>query len=68
MRLIREPEKVDFYMIDKSWTNEEREEFSKFIKLRKEKLKKSQQRKEALKSQKGKQPVKQSPQVTIANR
>jgi len=60
MGLIREPKNVDFYVLDKPWTDEERDEFSEFIKLRKEKLKKSQERKEALKSQTGKQRVEQS--------
>lgn len=50
MGLIREPKNVDFYVIDKSWTDKEREEFSEFIKQRKEQLKKSKERKEALKS------------------
>ena len=40
MGLIREPKNVDFYVIDKPWTDEERKEFSEFIKLKKEKLKK----------------------------
>ena len=60
MGLIREPKNVDFYVLDKPWTDEEKEEFSEFIRLKKEKLKKSQQRKEALKSQTGKQLVQQS--------
>ena len=40
MGLIREPKNVDFYVIDKPWTTEERKEFSAFIKLRKEQRKK----------------------------
>jgi hypothetical protein len=36
MGLIREPKNVDFYVLDKPWTDEERKEFSAFIKLRKE--------------------------------
>ncbi len=60
MGLIREPKNVDFYVLDKPWTDEEKEEFSEFIRLKKEKLKKSQQSKEALKSQTGKQLVEQS--------
>jgi len=40
MGLIREPKNVDFYVLDKPWTDEERKEFSAFIKLRKEKRKK----------------------------
>ena len=39
MGLIREPKNVDFYVIDKQWTEEEKKEFSAFIKLRKEQLK-----------------------------
>jgi hypothetical protein len=40
MGLIREPKNVDFTVLDKPWTDKEREEFSAFIKLRKEKRKK----------------------------
>ena len=40
MGLIREPKNVDFYVLDKPWTEKERKEFSSFIKLRKEQLKK----------------------------
>jgi hypothetical protein len=40
MGLIREPKNVDFYVIDKPWTDEERKEFSAFIKKRKEQRKK----------------------------
>ena len=40
MGLIREPKNVDFYVLDKPWTTEERKEFSAFIKLRKAQLKK----------------------------
>jgi hypothetical protein len=36
MGLIREPKNVDFTVLDKPWTEEERKEFSAFIKLRKE--------------------------------
>ena len=39
MGLIREPKNVDFYLLDKTWTEEERKEFSAFIKLRKDKRK-----------------------------
>ncbi len=35
MGLIREPKNVDFYVLDKPWTDEERKEFSAFINLRK---------------------------------
>jgi hypothetical protein len=35
MGLIREPKKVDFTFLDKPWTEEEKKEFSAFIKLRK---------------------------------
>ena len=44
MGLIREPKNVDFYVLDKPWTNEERKEFSAFIKLRKEQRKKRNSR------------------------
>ncbi len=50
MGLIREPKNVDFYVIDKPWTDKERKEFSEFIKQRKEQLKKSEHRKTAIKS------------------
>lgn len=40
MGLIREPKNVDFTVIDKPWTEEERKEFSAFIKMRKEQQKK----------------------------
>lgn len=36
MGLIREPKDVDFTVLDKPWTEEERKEFSAFIKLRKQ--------------------------------
>ncbi len=39
MGLIREPKNVDFYVLDKPWTEEEKREFSAFIKLRKEQRK-----------------------------
>lgn len=37
MGLIREPKNVDFTVLDKPWTDEERKELSAFIKERKEK-------------------------------
>jgi hypothetical protein len=40
MGLIKEPKNVDFTVLDKPWTEEERKEFSAFIKLRKEQRKK----------------------------
>jgi len=40
MGLIREPKNVDFYVLDKQWTDKERKEFSAFIKLQKEQRKK----------------------------
>lgn len=40
MGLIREPKNVDFYVLDKTWTDEELKEFSEFIKMRKEQRKK----------------------------
>lgn len=39
MGLIREPKNVDFYVLDKPWTEKEKKEFSAFIKRRKEQLK-----------------------------
>ncbi len=36
MGLIREPKNVDFTVLDKPWTDKERDEFSVLIKLRKE--------------------------------
>ena len=44
MGLIREPKNVDFTVLDKPWTEEERKEFSAFIRLRKEQQKKSKSR------------------------
>ncbi|HEY5369631.1 MAG TPA: hypothetical protein VIJ75_11620 [Hanamia sp.] len=44
MGLIREPKNVDFYVLDKPWTDKERKEFSAFIKLRKEQRKKRSSR------------------------
>ena len=44
MGLIREPKNVDFYVLDKPWTEEEQREFSAFIKLRKEQRKKRSSR------------------------
>ncbi len=52
MGLIREPKNVDFYVLDKPWTDEERKEFSAFIKLRKEQRKKRSSRKAITKQQK----------------
>ena len=40
MGLIREPKNVDFTVLDKPWTDEERREFSAYIKMRKEQHKK----------------------------
>jgi hypothetical protein len=40
MGLIREPKNIDFTVLDKPWTDEERKEFSAFIKFRKEQKKK----------------------------
>ena len=40
MGLIREPKNVDFTVLDKPWTEEERKEFSAYIKLRKDLQKK----------------------------
>ncbi len=46
MGLIREPKNVDFYVIDKTWTEEEQKEFSTFIKQRKEQMKKRSSQKQ----------------------
>lgn len=35
MGLIREPRDVDFYVIDKPWTEQEKKEFSELIKKEK---------------------------------
>jgi len=40
MELIREPKNVDFTVLDKPWTDEERREFSVYIKMQKEQHKK----------------------------
>jgi len=40
MGLVREPKNVDFTVLDKPWTAEERREFSAHIKIRKEQHKK----------------------------
>ncbi|MCX6252266.1 MAG: hypothetical protein NTX61_16145 [Bacteroidetes bacterium] len=40
MGLIREPKNVNFTVLDKPWTDEERKEFSAFIKMQKEQQKK----------------------------
>jgi hypothetical protein len=40
MGLIREPKNVDFTVLDKPWTDEERKEFSAYIKMRKKQHKK----------------------------
>ena len=44
MGLIREPENVDFYVIDKPWTDEEKDEFSELIKRQKEDYRKSRKK------------------------
>ena len=44
MGLIIEPKEIDFYVIDKSWTEEEKLEFSELIKKQKENLHKRPQR------------------------
>lgn len=45
MGLIKEPKNVDFYVLDKPWTEKEKKEFSAFIKLRKEQRKNRSTRK-----------------------
>ena len=52
MGLIKEPKNVDFYVLDKPWTDEERKEVSAFIKLRKEQRKKRNIRKTTITRQK----------------
>lgn len=44
MGLIREPKNIDFTVLDKPWTDEERKEFSAYIKLRKVQQKKRRTR------------------------
>ena len=44
MGLIREPKNVDFTVLDKPWTEEERRELSAYIKMRKEQQKKRAKR------------------------
>jgi hypothetical protein len=39
MGLIKEPKNIDFQVIDKPWSEEEKKEFSDLIKLRKEQQK-----------------------------
>lgn len=39
MGLIREPQNIDFTLLDKPWSEEERKELSAFIKFRKEQRK-----------------------------
>jgi hypothetical protein len=41
MGLIREPKNVDFTFLDKPWTEEEKKEFSTFIRQRKMKRNKA---------------------------
>jgi hypothetical protein len=52
MGLIREPKNVDFYVLDKPWTNEERNELSAFIKSRKEQRNKRSSQKTTTKQKK----------------
>ena len=40
MGLIKEPKNVDFYVIDKQWTDKEKKELSEYIAARKLKNKK----------------------------
>jgi hypothetical protein len=40
MGLIREPKNINFTILDKPWTEEERKELSAYIKLRKDQHKK----------------------------
>jgi hypothetical protein len=48
MGLIKEPKNVDFYVIDKPWTEQEQKEFSAFIKMRKDQRKKRSLKKGAI--------------------
>lgn len=52
MGLIKEPKNVDFTVLDKPWTEEERSELSDFIKLRKDIKKKRIARTSAKKAKK----------------
>ncbi len=65
MGLIREPKNVDFYVIDKPWSEKEREEFSAFIKQRKEQFNKVRQRKEAFKSKAATKQVVEQNQASL---
>lgn len=50
MGLIREPRNVDFYVIDKVWSDKELKEFSEFIKKQKDQNKKKKLQKIQLNS------------------
>lgn len=65
MGLIREPKNVDFYVIDKPWSEKEREEFSAFIKQRKEQFNKVRHRKEAFKSKAATKQVVEQNQASL---
>ena len=52
MGLIIEPKEVDFYIIDKPWTDKEKLEFSELIKVQKEKFHKRLQRTSKKKTEK----------------
>ena len=45
MGLIKEPRDVEFYVIDKPWSEKDLKEFSELIKKRKQQLKKGESRK-----------------------
>ncbi len=40
MGLIKEPKNIDFYVLDKQWTDKEKKELSDYIAIRKAKSKK----------------------------
>ncbi|MEI8203791.1 MAG: hypothetical protein WCH34_12295 [Bacteroidota bacterium] len=44
MGLIKEPKEIDFYVIDKPWTEEEKHEFSELIEKQKQELAETQYR------------------------
>lgn len=41
MGLIREPKNIDFHVIDRPWTDEEKKDFSELIKKQKERFQKT---------------------------
>jgi len=49
MGLVKEPDKIDLYVLDKPWSEDERKELSAFIKLRKEQSKKVRNKRTVIK-------------------